>query len=612
MGEEETHDDVVEFEVRKARLGLLAKSVVRTVPANVINCLLLSALIVGHSNMQLHAAWAALIVLSSFARLAVMWPVHKSEDKNPSDRAFFIYLGLTGLTGAAWGATPFLLAADASAIAVNAVALVVAGMAAGCAATVADRRSVLAFVLPTMGLFALHMVLEQTWQSYFVVALSVIFTLIIVGASTTSIATLIDALEANFRVNEMRRQTSSQAAAMSRLAEYNEAAAMRAESKVKASAAVLSNMSHQLRTPLNSVVGMAQLLQDQNLTPDQRSMARQIQASGEEVEQLLFDVLEVARLETGRLDINLQDVNCKSIADKIRIRYNDVAKEKGLRFDVSCDGALQTPMRGDIDRILQVTSIYIDNALRFTREGYIRVHVYAEAEACGSKARLRVDVRDTGEGVPQDLIGELFDAFISETMNPLMRESRTGLGLHLAKRMTLLMDGNVGYQPNDDAGSCFWFELKTKLSAAADKYADGEELTLDRRRRRVLVGESNSARQSVLLGNLKSMDCAVACASSFEELETALDAAAYDAIILGQELDGREIDQVASEIASLASTAAMTPILRLSGSLSAPLLESAREVLISTPITREGLESGLDLACRPGFAHKAGEILKAS
>jgi PleD family two-component response regulator len=126
------------------------------------------------------------------------------------------------------------------------------------------------------------------------------------------------------------------------------------------------------------------------------------------------------------------------------------------------------------------------------------------------------------------------------------------------------MDGEVGYAPVESGdGSLFWFEVRLKASQKCDKYADGEQMTFDARRLRILVGEDNAARRSVLLGYLNSFNCEVTCAGSGHEMTEALSTAAYDAVVLGLSLEDCEPEDAAADVRSLPSTAAMTPIVRL-------------------------------------------------
>ncbi|MFW5660518.1 MAG: ATP-binding protein, partial [Oceanicaulis sp.] len=263
---------------------------------------------------------------------------------------------------------------------------------------------------------------------------------------------------------------------------------------------------------------------------------------------------------------------------------------------VQVAGEAERALRADEERLLQLATIFVGNAMRFTDAGGVTASFTAKPGGDG-EARLRVQVRDTGCGVPESARPNLFDALSAEKMDTNIREAGTGLGLYLAKRLARLMDGEVGYEPAaSGAGSVFWFEVGLKVSGKADRWADGEQLTFEARRLRMLVGESDPARRSVLLGYLKSFNCVVTCASAGEEMVEAMDAAAYDAVVIGLEVGGRDAEDAGAEIRSLASTAAMTPVLRLSRDIDKPVQAGAMETLVRAPVSADALLEGLNMA----------------
>jgi len=218
-------------------------------------------------------------------------------------------------------------------------------------------------------------------------------------------------------------------------------------------------------------------------------------------------------------------------------------------------------------------------------------------EASNASSSLRVEVCDTGSGVPESSREQLFIAMGRDTIDPNIKQAGTGLGLHLVRKLAEMMHGDVGYAPAEDGtGSIFWFEVKLRHSAKADRFADGEQMSVSSRRLRVLVGESEPALRSVLLGYLKSFNCVVTCSSNGSELLDALSASAYDAVILGHELTDTAPEDAAADVRALPSTAAMTPVLRLVEGLDTPLRVNAMETLIRSPVTAEVLMEGLKQA----------------
>ncbi len=593
MGSETKTEETVELETREAKRQLVARSAVRAVPFNIINAVLLSILFIGIVDPVAHIGWFVLICGGAFLRLGSMWRARRA-DRVPTTQELTAYMIMSACVGTGWGLTPFLLPADAPGIITQAVSLVIAGMAAGACMTSASERSVvLAYTAPALGLWALSIGLNGSWQAALVVVLLIGFFLAMNALTTTYAGSLNDAVRANSELRETRKETESQAAAMARLAEQNDGAARRAEEQARANAAVLANMSHELRTPLNGMLGMTQLLQESGLSPDQTRLALRAKESAETLTSLLSDVLDVARIEAGRFDLELGDVTAQSLAEATERAYQNEARERQLAFEVQVCGDADRALRADESRIKQLTRVLVSNALRFTPAGGVTV-TYSSRSFDEDRASLRVEVRDTGTGVPESTRAHLFDAMASQRMDSNIREAGTGLGLHLVKRLAQLMDGEVGYEPSDvGEGSIFWFELRLKASQKCDKYADGEQMTLDARRLRILVVEENAARHSVLLGYLNSFNCEVTGVSAGHEMLEALNTAAYDAVVMGLSLTDVEPDVASGDVRSLPSTAAMTPIVRLDPTLDEALSPGSMETLVRAPVTAESLLTAL-------------------
>lgn len=588
--------EAVEQEARATKRKLVARSALRAVPLNIVNALLLSVLFIGHVDPMIHAGWFALICGGALLRFASMWRA-QHQDRAPTDGELHLYVLLSALVGVGWGLTPFVTGPDAPSMVNAAVAMTIAGMSAGAAMTSAsEHRVVLAYTIPALGLWAISTILWGGWQGAVVAVMLVGFFAAMNALTRTYSNTLSEAVEANAALNESRRHTEAQAAAMSRLAEHNDKAARRAEDQARSNAAVLSNMSHELRAPLNGVLGMAQLLEDSGLNAEQASMVSRVRESGEALTRLLSDVMDVSRIEAGRLELAMEDVTARSLAGQARKKFSHQARDKGLALEIQVSGDADQALRADGERVMQLASIFIGNALRFTEEGGVTAAFTTHPDA-GGKSTMRLEVRDTGLGVPESARSNLFDALAAESMDRSIREAGTGLGLHLAKRLVSLMDGEVGYRPADSGeGSVFWFEIRLKDSHKNDKYADGEQFTLDTRRLRMMVAESDPARRSVMLGYLKSFNCAVTCVPSREELLEGLGAAAYDAVLVGMALSDSEPEDAARAVRAMPSTAAVTPIVRLSPTLETPVEAGFAETLVRAPLAADPLLEALHCA----------------
>ncbi|WP_199200590.1 ATP-binding protein [Alkalicaulis satelles] len=600
MGEQaagaSVRQDDISQRVRDARLRLIARSGLTSGPVNVLNAAVMAVFLAGGVSPLVLAAWLAAVVVVSGLRLAVLMPARK-PGQALSRRMMGAFLALSFVMGSLWGVTPWMVGEGASAFALTAAIVMIGGMTAGSALTsAAAPQAVLAYNAPAMLISASYMAYQGGLYGYLFAGLMVLFLVVTCKLARGFSATLTDAVRSNFELEEVRRQTEAQASAMMRLAEHNDLAARRAEDQARANAAVLANMSHELRTPLNGVLGMAHLLEEAGLEGEPARMAKRVRESGQSLACMLSDVVDVARIEAGRLELNLEDVTAAALAEKTRRMFEPQAALKGLRLDVELEGESSRALRADEGRVFQMTRIFVANAIRFTEEGSIKVTLRTQLDNAGA-ARLHVIVRDTGSGVPESARPRLFDSLTQDVVDPSIREHGTGLGLHLTKRLAGLMQGRVGYEPGPaDEGSVFWFDITLPVSVKADRYADGETLSLTLRRLRMLVAESDPARRSVLLGYLKSFNCAVTCVGSSPELVSALGAAAYDAVVVGLAIEDCEPEEAADDVRSLPSTASMTPVVRLVHDLDEPVRQIANETQVRAPVSADHLKSALEQA----------------
>ncbi len=255
----------------------------------------------------------------------------------------------------------------------------------------------------------------------------------------------------------------------------------RAQAANRAKSEFLANMSHELRTPMNGVMGMASLLLDTELSDEQRDFAETINQSANSLLTLLNDILDLSKIEAGRLTLDPVAMNLREAVEEVATLLGVRASQKGLTFSARVAPSLPEQVLGDPGRFRQVLTNLVGNAIKFTEAGQVRVDLAPERRE-GRLLTVRLRIEDTGIGIPASKLEHIFDKFTQADASTTRRYGGTGLGLAICRELVELMGGRIGVESSLGKGSTFWCSLPFEVAASdnppAPRRLSGQQVLL--------------------------------------------------------------------------------------------------------------------------------------
>ncbi|WP_145410524.1 ATP-binding protein [Paenibacillus xylanexedens] len=319
-----------------------------------------------------------------------------------------------------------------------------------------------------------------------------------------------------------------------------EAAREEAVAAGESKSSFIAVISHDFRTPLNGILGMAELLQLSSLSEEQRNSVDVIQEAAKLLLKLIQDLLDMSKLEAKQLKLEIGEVELQSILKYIVRLLEPKIQKNGNELIIDCDPRISSSLQGDSTRITQVLINLIQNANKFTMQGSVRIRVKLVNDSEHTQ-QIRFEVEDTGIGIAKEDLQKLFKPYAQTERGRAKEYEGTGLGLSICKSLVLLMDGDIGVQSIEGKGSTFWFELLLDKSASNQADTSSDIAPSDNQSLEavpepslpILLADDNAINRQVVLMQLKKLGITeVDSATNGEEAVAAYLSKKYSLILM--------------------------------------------------------------------------------
>lgn len=374
-----------------------------------------------------------------------------------------------------------------------------------------------------------------------------------------------------------------------------------ADAANQAKSIFLANMSHEIRTPMNAIIGLTYLLQQSPLSTEQSERLHKIDAAAQHLLSIINDILDLSKIESGRLQLEQTDFPLAGILDHIRSLISEQAQAKGLRIEVDADDVPEW-LRGDPTRLRQAMLNFAGNAVKFTETGKICLRAKL-LEDNTETLLVRFEVEDTGIGIAEEQLSTLFEAFAQADISTTRKYGGTGLGLVITRRLARMMGGDAGVDSTMGQGSTFWFTVQLQrghgvpLLPVRNAANNAEEcLRRNHAGARVLLAEDNPINREVALELLHGVGLSVDTAENGREVLAKVRNHPYALILMDMQmpvLDGVAATRLLREQSEYAAL----PILAMTANAfdedKRACLEAGMNDFVAKPVLPEALYASL-------------------
>ena len=479
--------------------------------------------------------WLAGMTVLFLVKLGVIFCFRRQEPNSEpmALRCAHAYIYLVFFTAIMWGMAVIFFFTPAAIMEQMALFFIIAGLTAGAIPILSPLRNLYFVYMGCPLLPFVYLLLQHGGQFYNIMAsIAVLYTLMLINSASRMQEALVSTLETRFAkdllVRDLRRANEE------------------AEAASRAKDEFLANMSHEIRTPMNGILGTLQLLQDTRMDGAQFDYVKTAYSSAEALLGILNDILDFSKIAAGKLVLENIPFSLRGLVGELVTLLASQAQARNIALRAEIDPLLPEMLHGDPTRMRQVLLNFMTNAIKFTEQGEVLVRVQC-LSARASRGLVRLEVRDTGIGIPEEKQKELFQSFTQADGSTTRKYGGTGLGLAIVRQLVLMMGGKIGVESAPGRGSVFWCELDFPVAAMMGvQTEERKEEAVPAEgalHGHVLLVEDNKVNQMVASKMLAGMGLTVDLAENGEKALAALAGTRYDLVFMDCQmpvLDGYE------------------------------------------------------------------------